>query len=117
MQVVVGGMRDEVEKAPLPILHHMVDLWTCKASGRKFLGFHVFWVTSDFEMKDALLSVSERMTSLELMRCVAESFLLCWYLRTFSKHTTLSAIHKHLLQIEMKSQVTSGFNISVEQPS
>lgn len=54
MQVVVGNMLEEVRKAPLPILHHMIDIWTDKGSGRKFLGVHVYYCTAAFEMKHAL---------------------------------------------------------------
>jgi len=54
----VGNMLEEVRKAPLPILHHMIDIWTDKGSGRKFLGVHLFYVTASFEMKHALLCVS-----------------------------------------------------------
>lgn len=52
-------MLDEVKKAPLPILHHMIDIWTDKGSGRKFLGVHVSHVDANFELKDTLLSVSD----------------------------------------------------------
>lgn len=52
-------MLEEVKKAPLPILHHVIDIWTDKASGRKFLGVHVFHVTANFDLKHTLLSVSE----------------------------------------------------------
>ena len=58
-QAVLGDMLEEVRKAPLPILHHMIDIWTDKPSGRKFLGVHVFHVTANFEVKQTLLSVSE----------------------------------------------------------
>lgn len=57
-QVLVGGLTEEVQQAPLPIIHHQPDLLTCKVSGNKFFGAHVFWVDRNFEMKDALLSVS-----------------------------------------------------------
>ncbi|CAB1099071.1 unnamed protein product [Ectocarpus sp. CCAP 1310/34] len=56
-KVVVGNMVQEVERAPLPILHHNIDIWTDKGSGRKFLGLHVFYVDANFELKDALLSI------------------------------------------------------------
>ena len=59
LQAVVGDLNEEVEKATLPIVHYMLDGWTCKTSGLKFLGFHVHYVNFAFEMKDALLSVSE----------------------------------------------------------
>jgi len=52
-------MLEEVRSAPLPILHHMIDIWTDKPSGRKFLGVHLFYVTANFELKQALISVSE----------------------------------------------------------
>lgn len=61
LQVVVGNMLEEVKNATLPIVHHEVDAWTCKVSGRKYLGFHVHYVNSDLELKNALLSVSEGM--------------------------------------------------------
>ena len=54
----MGDMLEEVKNAPLPILHHMIDIWTDKASGRKFLGVHLFHVTANFELKETLLSVS-----------------------------------------------------------
>jgi len=57
-QAVMGDMLEEVKNAPLPILHHMIDIWTDKASGRKFLGVHLFHVTANFELKETLLSVS-----------------------------------------------------------
>ncbi|CAN0564579.1 unnamed protein product, partial [Ectocarpus sp. 12 AP-2014] len=50
-------MLEEVKNVPLPILHHMIDIWTDKASGRKFLGVHVFHVTANFDMKHNLLSI------------------------------------------------------------
>lgn len=52
-------MLEEVRSAPLPILHHMMDIWTDKPSGRKFLGVHLFYVTANFELKHVLISVSE----------------------------------------------------------
>ncbi|CAB1098026.1 unnamed protein product [Ectocarpus sp. CCAP 1310/34] len=50
-------MVEEVRNAPLPILHHMIDIWADKPSGRKFLGVHVFYVTANFELKQTLLSI------------------------------------------------------------
>lgn len=58
MQAVVGNMREEIEKAPLPIVHYGVDLWTCTRSGRKFIDVHAFHVDSNFTLRHALLAVS-----------------------------------------------------------
>ena len=67
LQVVVGNMAEEVQRAPLPILHHMVDIWTEKGSQRKFVAVHLAYVNSNFELRDALLSVSERSPVLKPM--------------------------------------------------
>ena len=65
--MVVGNMAEEVQRAPLPILHHMVDIWTDKGSQRKFVAVHLAYVNSNFELRDALLSVSERSPVLKPM--------------------------------------------------
>lgn len=52
-------MQEEIKKATLPIIHYGLDLWTCKLSGLKYLGIHVFYVDSNFQLRHALLSVSE----------------------------------------------------------
>ena len=57
-QAVMGNMKEEIEKAPLPIIHHGVDLWTCTRSGRKFIHVHAFHVDSNFILRLALLAVS-----------------------------------------------------------
>lgn len=54
----MGNMVEEINKAPLPIVHYGVDLWTCKTSGLKYLDVHAFFVDSDFNMRHALLAVS-----------------------------------------------------------
>ncbi|CAB1121468.1 unnamed protein product [Ectocarpus sp. CCAP 1310/34] len=36
-KAVMSNMLEEVKNAPLPILHHMIDIWTDKGSGRKTL--------------------------------------------------------------------------------
>lgn len=59
LQAVARDMKKEVDKAVLPIVHYMLDAWTCKSSGLKFLGFHLYYVDSAFELQDALLSVSK----------------------------------------------------------
>ncbi|CAN0341548.1 unnamed protein product, partial [Pylaiella littoralis] len=56
-KAVLGDMLEEVRSAPLPILHHMIDIWTDKPSGRKFLGVHLFYVTANFELKQVLISI------------------------------------------------------------
>eukprot|EP00903_Cladosiphon_okamuranus_P013418 g12500.t2 len=56
-KVVMGNMHEEMKKAPLPILHYGVDLWTCKTSSRKFIDFHVFYVDSNFELQHTILAV------------------------------------------------------------
>ncbi|CAN0267242.1 unnamed protein product, partial [Ectocarpus sp. 4 AP-2014] len=56
-KAVLGDMLQEVRRAPLPILHHMIDIWTDKPSGRKFLGVHLFYVTANFELRQALISI------------------------------------------------------------
>ena len=58
-QEVIGSMHEEIKKAPLPIIHYGLDLWTCKTSGRKHLGVHIFYVDSNFTMRHALIAVSE----------------------------------------------------------
>lgn len=55
----MGNMTQEIKKAPLPIIHYGLDLWTCTVSGRKFLDVHVFYVDGDFNLRHALLAVSE----------------------------------------------------------
>jgi len=57
-QAVMGNMLTEIEKAPLPIMHYGIDLWQCKTSGLKYIDVHLFYVDSNFELKDALLAVS-----------------------------------------------------------
>ena len=52
-------MKEEIQKAPLPIIHYGLDLWTCKVSGRKYIDVHVFYVDSDFILRHALIAVSE----------------------------------------------------------
>lgn len=59
-QAVVGSMREDMQQATLPIIHYQVDLWACEVSARKFLGLHVYWVTSEFKLRHALLAVSEQ---------------------------------------------------------
>ncbi|CAB1115843.1 unnamed protein product [Ectocarpus sp. CCAP 1310/34] len=39
-KAVMGNMSEEIKKAPLPIVHYGVDLWTCKTSGMKFIDVH-----------------------------------------------------------------------------
>ena len=56
-QVVIGNLV-EIKKAPLPIFHQGLDLWTCKVSGRKYLAIHGFYVDSKFVLRNVLLSVS-----------------------------------------------------------
>ena len=56
-QAVVGNMLEEIRKAPLPIFHQGLDLWTCKVSGRKYLAIHGFYVDSNFVLRN-VLSVS-----------------------------------------------------------
>lgn len=51
-------MQEEIKKALLPIIHYQVDLWACEVSGRKFLGTHVHYVDSSFNLQHALLGVS-----------------------------------------------------------
>lgn len=58
-QTVVGSMQEEIQKAPLPIIHYGLDLWTCKVSGRKYLDFHVFYVDNNFVQQHALIAVSD----------------------------------------------------------
>ena len=55
--MVVEGLKEEIAHALLPILHFSFDTWTCKVSGRKFLGIHVFWVDRKFSLRDAVLAV------------------------------------------------------------
>ena len=57
-QVVVGNMVEEIKKAPLPIFHQGLDLWTCNVSERKYLAIHGFYVDSKFVLQNVLLSVS-----------------------------------------------------------
>ena len=54
-QVVIGNLV-EIKKAPLPIFHQGLDLWTCKVSGRKYLAIHGFYVDSKFVLRNVLLS-------------------------------------------------------------
>lgn len=58
-QAVVGSMREDMQQATLPIIHYQVDLWACEVSARKFVGVHVYWVTSELKLRHALLAVSE----------------------------------------------------------
>ena len=71
----MGNILDEVKKAPLPILHHMIDIWTDKGSGRKFLGVHLSHVNANFELKETLLSVSDP-SAVERARKVLRYYLL-----------------------------------------
>ncbi|CAN0068471.1 unnamed protein product, partial [Pylaiella littoralis] len=64
-KAVVGNMREEIEKAPLPIVHYGVDLWTCTRSGRKFIDVHAFHVDSNFTLRHALLAVKHYAPSAE----------------------------------------------------
>lgn len=57
-QAVVGNMLEEIGKALLPCVHYGVDLWTCNKFGRKYINVHVFHVSSNFELRHALLAVS-----------------------------------------------------------
>lgn len=57
-QVVIGSIQEDIKEAALPIIHYGLDLWTCKVSGRKYLGIHVSWVDSTFDLRHALISVS-----------------------------------------------------------
>ncbi|CAM9372554.1 unnamed protein product [Pylaiella littoralis] len=56
-QAVVGSMREDMKQATLPIIHYQVDLRACEVSARKFLGVHVYWVTSELKLRHALLAV------------------------------------------------------------
>ncbi|CAB1105816.1 unnamed protein product [Ectocarpus sp. CCAP 1310/34] len=72
-------MVEEVRNAPLPILHHMIDIWADKPSGRKFLGVHVFYVTANFELKQTLLSdalgeVKAAEVLLEILEAILNEF-------------------------------------------
>lgn len=60
MQVIVHGLKEEVEAAPLPILHFTLDIWTSKVSGDKYLGMHIFWADSNFSVRHAEIGVSCR---------------------------------------------------------
>ena len=51
-------MKEEIDEAPLPIVHYGLDLWTCTRSGRKFMDVHVFLVDSNSILRHALLAVS-----------------------------------------------------------
>lgn len=65
-KAVVGSMREDMQQSTLPILHYQLDLWTCEPSGRKFLGWHVYWVTSEFKLRHALLAVKHYAPSSEV---------------------------------------------------
>ena len=57
-QAVMGNMKEEIDEAPLPIVHYGLDLWTCTRTGRKFIDVHTFLVDSNFTLRHALLAVS-----------------------------------------------------------
>ncbi|CAN0196291.1 unnamed protein product [Ascophyllum nodosum] len=59
-------MQEEIKKALLPIIHYQVDLWACEVSGRKFLGTHVHYVDSSFNLQHALLGVKHYAPSSEV---------------------------------------------------
>ena len=56
--VVVRNMVEEIKKAPVPIFHQVLDLWTCKVSGRKYLAIQGFYEDSKFVLRNVLLRVS-----------------------------------------------------------
>ena len=58
LQAVIGNIKEEIEKAPLPIVHYGLDLWTCTCSGRNVIHVHVFLVDGNFILRHALLAVS-----------------------------------------------------------
>ena len=59
LQAVMGNMKEEIDEAPLPIVHYGLDLWTCTRSGRKFIDVHTFLVDSNFTLRHALLAISD----------------------------------------------------------
>lgn len=65
-QVIMGNLAEEVKAALLPILHFMADLWTCKVSGKKWLGIHLFYVDRQFALHQLLLAVSREV---QLVSC------------------------------------------------
>jgi len=60
LKKMLEGLSDAIAEAPLPIVHFSVDLWTCKVSGNKYIGIHIFWVDSKAVFKHALVAVSPR---------------------------------------------------------
>ncbi|CAN0031201.1 unnamed protein product [Scytosiphon promiscuus] len=64
-EAAIGSMLKDIKKAPLPILHYGLDLWTCRVSGRKFLRIHGFYVDSDFILRKVLLGVKHYAPSTE----------------------------------------------------
>lgn len=58
MQVIVHGLREEVEATPLPILNFILDISTRTVSGDKYLRTHVFWAESNFTLHHAEIAVS-----------------------------------------------------------
>ena len=69
LQVVVGNMAEEVQRAPLRILHHMVDIWTDTGSQRKFVAVHLAYVNSNFELRDACVETYVFVFSISFCYC------------------------------------------------
>lgn len=61
---VLEGLAEAIAEAPLLIVHFSVDLWTCKVSGKKFIGICIFWVTAKGVLKHALVAVRSSLRSL-----------------------------------------------------
>ena len=58
MHVIVHGLKEEVEAAPLSILHFILDISTRTLSGDKYLRTHVFWADSSLTLHHAEIGVS-----------------------------------------------------------
>ena len=59
LKKILEGLAEAIAETPLPIMHFSLDLWTCKVSGKKYIGVHIFWVGAKAVFKHALVAVSQ----------------------------------------------------------
>lgn len=55
---LLARLLEEMNVALLNILYLSLNIWTCKTSGKTFLGIAIIWVTRTFTLCTALLAVS-----------------------------------------------------------
>lgn len=74
-QALLAGLWEEMNVALLNILYLSLNIWTCKTSGKTFLGIAIIWVTRTFTLCTALLAVSnalfKRSFSYDSFYCVS----------------------------------------------